>query len=75
MGGRHLTPADRKIIEERWLAGDSVADIAECVGAHRATIYLELKRGDTGVMDRNGRSGYSAKLAQTEIFVHRHPDE
>uniref|UniRef100_UPI004038F664 helix-turn-helix domain-containing protein n=1 Tax=Faecalibacterium prausnitzii TaxID=853 RepID=UPI004038F664 len=32
LGGRHLTLADRKIIEERWLAGDSVADIAEYVG-------------------------------------------
>ena len=72
MGGRRLTLEDRKKIEDRWLAGDSIADIAACVGAHCSTIYLEMKRGDTGKMDRNGRGGYSAELAQEEIFTRRH---
>lgn len=40
MGGRRLTLEDRKKIEDRWLAGDSIADIAACVGAHCSTIYL-----------------------------------
>lgn len=72
MGGRRLTLEDRKKIEDRWLAGDSIADIAACVGAHCSTIYLEMKRGDTGKMDRNGRGGYSAELAQKAIFARRH---
>ena len=61
MGGRRLTLEDRKKIEDRWLAGDSIADIAACVGAHCSTIYLEMKRG-----------GYSAELAQKAIFTQRH---
>ena len=56
MGGRRLTLEDRKKIEDRWLAGDSIADIAACVGAHCSTIYLEMKRGDTGKMDQIGRA-------------------
>lgn len=72
MGGRRLALEDRKKIEDRWLAGDSIADIAACVGAHCSTIYLEMKRGDTGKMDRNGRGGYSAELAQKAIFTRRH---
>lgn len=72
MGGRRLTLEDRKKIEDRWLAGDSIADIAACVGAHCSTIYLEMKRGDTGKMDRNGRGGYSAELAQKAILTRRH---
>lgn len=67
-----MTLDDRRKIEERWLAGDSIINIAECLGTHRSTIYLELKRGDTGEMDRNGRGGYSAELAQRELFNRRH---
>lgn len=67
-----MTLDDRKNIEARWLAGDSIISIAESVGAHRSTIYLELKRGDTGEMDKNGRGGYSAELAQRELFNRHH---
>lgn len=42
---KRLTFADRQQIEKMILAGERVADIAETVGVHRATIYNELRRG------------------------------
>lgn len=33
-----------------------------------STIYKELKRGDTGKMDANGRAGYSAELGQQRLY-------
>lgn len=56
--------ADRKRIEEMWLEEKSVKEIAEAVGAHRASVYKELQRGETGEYDRNQRREYSADLAQ-----------
>jgi len=34
-------------------------------------VYNELKRGDTGEMDGNGRIGYSAELAQQRLYERR----
>ena len=45
---RYLTFGDREKIETEYAAGGRPADIAIDLGVHVATIYKELKRGDTG---------------------------
>lgn len=64
---RYLTLADREALESRYLKGERPQDIADALGVHVATIYKELKRGDTGDIDRNMRQEYSAKLAQLRL--------
>ena len=64
---RYLTLADRGALESHYLKGERPQDIADALGVHVATIYKELKRGDTGDIDRNMRQGYSAKLAQLRL--------
>ena len=49
------------------LADDRVQDIADQIGVHVATVYKELKRGETGGLDRNMRREYSATLAQRRL--------
>jgi IS30 family transposase len=62
-----LTLADREAIELRYREGERPQDIADSLGVHVATIYNELKRGDTGDLDCNMRQVYSAKLAQLRL--------
>lgn len=64
---RYLTLDDREVLESRYLNGERPQDIADTLGVHVATVYKELKRGDTGDLDRNMRQGYSAKLAQRRL--------
>ena len=64
---RYLTLADREALESHYLKGERPQDIADALGVHVATIYKELKRGDTGDIVRNMRQGYSAKLAQLRL--------
>lgn len=64
---RYLTLADREKLEALYLDGQRVQDIADTLGVHVATVYKELKRGDTGKLDRNMRQAYSAKLAQRHL--------
>ena len=64
---RYLTLADREALESRYLKGERPQDIADSLGVHVATIYKELKRGDTGDLDCNMRQGYNAKLAQLRL--------
>lgn len=71
MTKKHLTLQDREKLEALYLDGYAVEKIAEKLGFHRATIYAELKRGDTGQMDCNGRMGYSATLGQQKIFENK----
>lgn len=52
---RYLTFGDREKIETEYAAGGRPADIAIDLGVHVATIYKELKRGDTGQLDKNMR--------------------
>lgn len=59
-----LTYEDRKKLEEMYLNNERPSDIADKLGVHTATIYKELQRGDTGALDKNLRSEYSAELAQ-----------
>lgn len=64
---RYLTLTDREALERNYLKGERPQDIADDLGVHVATIYKELKRGDTGRLDRNGRKEYDAKLAQLRL--------
>lgn len=45
---KHMTQDDRKVLEARYNAGQSVAGIARAMSFNYSTIYKELKRGDTG---------------------------
>lgn len=65
---RYLTLSDRERIEKEYAAGERPADIATAIGVHVATIYKELKRGDTGQLDENMRQEYSAQLAQRRLM-------
>ena len=68
---KHIMLADRQKIEEMYGAGMMPVEIAAKIGVHHATIYNELRRGDTGEIDRNGRIGYSAELAQSKVYNRR----
>lgn len=68
MNKRHLTLQDRVKLENLYNKGKGTEEIAARLKVHRATVYNELKRGDTGEMDGNGRIGYSAELAQQRII-------
>lgn len=57
-GNKRIVYQDRKKIEEMEKAGAKVAEIAEAIGVHRATIYNELRRGGTP---------YSADVAQRTV--------
>ena len=65
---KHMTLEERKVLEARYNAGQSVPGIANAMGFNFSTIYKELKRGDTGKMDQNGRAGYSAVLGQQRLY-------
>ena len=65
--GMTLWTADRQTLEALYLEGDRVQDIADQIGVHVATVYKELKRGETGGLDRNMRREYSATLAQRRL--------
>lgn len=69
MTRRHLTLKDRENLERLYKKGYSAEKIAAELKVHRSTVYNELKRGDTGKMDCNGRIGYSAEQAQQSIIL------
>ena len=48
---RYIDFRDREQIAARYLNGDRVADIAAGLGVTTATVYRELKRGETGELD------------------------
>ena len=64
---RYMDFRDRERIAVRYLNGDRVADIAAGLGVSTATVYRELKRGETGELDRNQRRAYSPVLAQKRV--------
>ena len=64
---RYIDFQDRKEISTRYLNGDRVADIADGLGVTTATVYRELKRGETGGLDRNQRKAYNPVLAQQRV--------
>lgn len=64
---RYMDFRDRERIAVRYLNGDRVADIAAGLGVSTATVYRELKRGETGELDRNQRRAYNTVLAQQRL--------
>ena len=60
----YLTLEQRRKIEKMYAAGMSVVDIASSLKRSPAAIYEELKRGNTGKLDRYSRPQYSAEIAQ-----------
>ena len=64
---RYIDFRDREQIAARYLNGDRVADIAAGLGVTTATVYRELKRGETGELDRNQRRAYNPVLAQQRL--------
>lgn len=69
---RYIDFQDRKEISTRYLNGDRVADIADGLGMATATVYRELKRGETGGLDRNLRKAYNPVLAQQRVQEKSH---
>lgn len=68
MTKRHLKLQDRMELQALYEKGSGIEQIAAKLKVHRSTVYNELKRGDTGEMDGNGRIGYSAELAQRTVI-------
>ena len=64
---RYIDFQDRKEVSTRYLNGDRVADIADGLGVTTATIYRELKRGETSGLDHNLRKAYDPLLAQQRV--------
>lgn len=67
MNIRYLSYDDRKRIEQAYNSGVEISDIAASLGVNQTTIYRELKRGETGELDNNGRIGYSAAIGQQTL--------
>jgi len=64
---KYLSYGDRKRIESMWAIGHRPKEIAYDLGVHTATIYNELKRGNTGADDHNQRPAYSADVAERRL--------
>ena len=62
MACKHLDFQDRKKIAKMYQEEARVLDIAYKIGCHPATIYEELRRGDTGKLDKNQRPEYDPRL-------------
>lgn len=67
MTGKYLTLKDRRIIARMYGEEARVLDIANKIGCHPATIYEELRRGDTGRLDAHQRREYNPELAQRRV--------
>jgi len=63
----YLTLEDRQIIETMYGNGAPVGEIAEKLKCPDTTVYRELRRGDTGELDKYQRNGYSATLGQRAL--------
>ena len=66
---KYLQLRERKKLEQMYLRGDRIADIADALGVNANTIYNEIKRGFTGNLDINQRREYSPELAQKNIMA------
>ena len=70
---KYITFSDRREIAALYQANARPADIAERLGVTTATIYRELKRGETvgedgaPVLDRNRRRAYNPVVAQQKV--------
>ena len=70
---KYISFSDRKQIAALYQTNARPADIAEKIGVTTATIYRELKRGETvgedgaPVLDRNRRRAYNPVVAQQTV--------
>ena len=70
---KYISFSDRKQIAALYQTNARPADIAEKIGVTTATIYRELKRGETvgedgaPVLDRNQRRAYNPVIAQQTV--------
>lgn len=70
---KYISFSDRKQIAALYQTNARPADIAEKIGVTTATIYRELKRGETvgedgaPVLDRNRRRAYNPVIAQQTV--------
>ena len=64
---KHLTMTDRLRIEKWLKMGMKPREVADKLRVHISTIYRELKRGETGGLDRNQRRAYNPVLAQQRV--------
>lgn len=67
MAGMCLTLGKRREIEKLYAEDKRPSEIAEAVGVTTATIYRELKRGETGELDEHFRPAYSAETAERAV--------
>lgn len=66
---RNFMRGERLKLEKLYNSGEPVKTIAESMGRHPSTVYKELQKGYTNVMDKNGRIGYDAELAQLRAYT------
>ena len=70
---KYISFSDRKQIAALYQTNARPADIAEKIGVTTATIYREVKRGETvgedgaPVLDRNRRRAYNPVIAQQTV--------
>lgn len=70
---KYISFSDRKQIAALYQTNARPTDIAEKIGVTTATIYRELKRGETvgedgaPVLDRNRRRAYNPVVAQQTV--------
>ena len=70
---KYITFSDRREISALYQANARPADIADRLGVTTATIYRELKRGETvgeggaPVINRNQRRAYNPVVAQQRV--------
>ncbi len=55
---------ERKIIEEMYNTGAKPCEIAKRIGKCQATIYREIKRGETEELNERCRPAYRAEIAE-----------
>ena len=67
MAGICLTLGKRREIERLYAEDMRPSEIARAVGVTTATIYRELKRGETGELDKHFRPAYSAEAAERAV--------
>lgn len=64
---RIITRQERKRIEEMYAEGKSIYKISFLLGRPTNSVYLEIQRGYTGQLDKNGRKEYSAALSEERL--------
>lgn len=70
---KYITFQDRRTLAAAYERGERAADIAERLGVTVATVYRELKRGESTdgsgnlILDRNQRPAYSPVIAQQTV--------